>query len=150
MVRVRRAVVEVEHGFAVDEPKTKGSRRSVEIPPGVVSVLKEHRQRQLEERLAARSWEDESLVFPNARGSLLNRYRLGHHFRKIREAAGVDPRHQFRDFRHTFATLLFARGYHPKKVQEAMGHRSIRLTLDTYSHWVPSMGGTADALEDVF
>ena len=149
-IRVRRAVVETEHGFAVDEPKTKGSRRNVEIPVGVVATLKNHRQRQIEERLAAKSWQDESLVFPNADGGLLTRYRLGYHWRKMRTAASVDSAHQFRDFRHTFATLLFARGYHPKKVQEAMGHRSIRLTLDTYSHWVPSMGGTADALEDVF
>ncbi len=153
LVRVREAVVETEHGFEVGSVKTKKSRRTVEVPEKVVQALREHRQRQLEERLAARygRWPEDALVFPNARGTLMNRYRLGAHFRPLREKAGVDPSHRFSDFRHTFATLLFARGVHPKVVQEAMGHASIRLTMDTYSAFVPGAHeGFSDALEGVF
>ena len=153
LVRVREAVVETEHGFEVGAVKTKKSRRNVEIPVPVVSALREHRQRQLEEKLAARygRWPGTDLVFPNARGTLLTRYRLGSYFRPLREKAGVDPAHQFRDFRHTFATLLFARGVHPKVVQEAMGHGSIKITMDTYSAYIPGIHeGFSDALEDVF
>ncbi|HET6660358.1 MAG TPA: tyrosine-type recombinase/integrase [Rubrobacter sp.] len=54
----------------------------------------------------------------------------------------------FHDLRHTAATLLLGRGVHPKLVQELLGHSSIAMTLDRYSHWIPSMGEqTAAAME---
>jgi integrase len=57
---------------------------------------------------------------------------------------------RFHDLRHTCATLLLSRGVHPKFVQELLGHASITITLDRYSHWVPSMGDqTARAMEAV-
>lgn len=150
VVRVRNAVVETEDGFEIQKVKTKKSRRSVEFPAKVVPVLLRHRELQ-QQMSRASSWEDPELVFPTARGTLMNRYRLGHNFRKLRASAGIDPRHQFRDFRHTFATLMFARGWHPKKVQEMMGHKSIKITLDTYSHYIPGIhGGAGDALGDLF
>jgi len=52
------------------------------------------------------------------------------------------------DFRHTFATLLLARNVHPKYVQELLGHASIALTLDTYSHVLPGMDGAAASAMD--
>lgn len=150
-VRVVEAVIETELGFEVGPPKTKKSKRAVEFPSRVVAAMREHRKRQLEERVKARRWEERDLVFPNAYGGLLNRYRLGHHFRPMRERAGLDQAHQFRDLRHTFATLMFARGVHPKVVQEMMGHESIKITLDTYSHWIKGIqGGASEALGDVF
>ncbi len=57
---------------------------------------------------------------------------------------------RFHDLRHTCATLLLSRGVHPKFVQELLGHASITITLDRYSHWIPSMGDqTARAMEAV-
>ena len=57
---------------------------------------------------------------------------------------------RFHDLRHTCATLLLSRGVHPKFVQELLGHASITMTLDRYSHWIPSMGDqTARAMEAV-
>jgi hypothetical protein len=63
------------------------------------------------------------------------------------------PDIRWHDLRHTCATLLLSRGTHPKYVQQLLGHSSIQLTLDRYSHWMPSMGKHAasamdDALED--
>ena len=56
---------------------------------------------------------------------------------------------RFHDLRHTCATLLFKAGQHPKTVQELLGHSSISITLDTYSHVLPGMGdGPADAMDD--
>ena len=49
------------------------------------------------------------------------------------------PRIRFHDLRHTAATLLLSQGVHPKIVQERLGHSQISLTLDTYSHVLPSM-----------
>jgi integrase len=54
------------------------------------------------------------------------------------QSAGL-PRIRFHDLRHTCATLLLGEGVHPKIVQELLGHASIRLTLDTYSHYLPDM-----------
>jgi integrase len=56
---------------------------------------------------------------------------------------------RFHDLRHTCATLLLSRGVHPKFVQELLGHATIAITLDTYSHVMPNMGdATARAMAD--
>ncbi len=113
--------------------------------------MREHRRKQAEERLKAKKWADETLVFPNAHGGLMNRYRLGYYWRPLRERVGLGSDRKFSDFRHTFATLLFSRGIHPKIAQQLLGHSSITLTMDTYSHWIqgafPDVG---DALGDLF
>ena len=55
---------------------------------------------------------------------------------------------RFHDLRHTCATLLLLRGVHPWFVQELLGHATIAMTLDTYSHFLPSMGDqTVRAME---
>ncbi len=59
-------------------------------------------------------------------------------FRRVLERAGL-PRIRFHDLRHTAATLMLAQGVHPKVVQEALGHSQISITLDTYSHVLPTM-----------
>lgn len=150
-VRVERAIIETEHGFAVGPTKNRRSRRTVPFPESVVSVMKEHRLKLHEEAKTARKWEENDLVFPSATGTTLDRHRMFRYFSKAREHSGVDPRHQFRDFRHTFATLMFARNVHPKIVQEMMGHSSIKITMDIYSHCLPGMDeGAGDILGDVF
>ena len=64
------------------------------------------------------------------------------------EAAGL-PHMRFHDLRHTCATLLLSRGVHSRLVQELLGHTTTAITLDTYSHVMPSMGdATAKAMED--
>lgn len=150
-VMVRRAVVETEHSFGIDEVKTGMSRRRVEILSNAVRVLKEHRIRQTEERLAAKKWQDSDQVFTTTYGTLLNRYRLGHHFRRLRSRAGISTEHRIKDLRHTFATMMLERGVHPKIVQEMLGHESIRITMDTYSHWIKGIHGDhLGGFEDLF
>jgi integrase len=59
------------------------------------------------------------------------------------------PEIRFHDLRHTAATLLLSRGTHSTYVQKLLGHKSIKLTLDRYSHWMPSMGrATADGMDE--
>jgi integrase len=59
------------------------------------------------------------------------------------------PPIRFHDLRHTCATILLMAGKHPKYVQELLGHASINITLDTYSHVIEGMdGGLADAMDD--
>ena len=69
-------------------------------------------------------------------------------FKPLLERASL-PEIRFHDLRHTCATLLLGRGVHPKLVQELLGHATIAMTLDTYSHYMPSMGNqAAGAMED--
>ncbi len=68
-------------------------------------------------------------------------------FKPLLKRAGL-PKIKLHDLRHTCATLLLSRGVHPKYVQELLGHASIVMTLNRYSHWIPSMGDqTARAME---
>ena len=70
-------------------------------------------------------------------------------FKPLLKGAGL-PDIRFHDLRHTCATLLLSKGIHPTYVQNLLGHQSIRLTLDLYSHWMPPMGEqTAIAMEEV-
>jgi integrase len=72
-------------------------------------------------------------------------------FKPLLERAGLPKKIRFHDLRHTCATLLFGRGVHPKIVQELLGHANIALTLDVYSHYLPSIGDQAlGAMEEAF
>ncbi len=94
-------------------------------------------------RLAA-LWEDHGLVFPNQAGKTKNATALtARSFKPIFERAGLPEKTRFHDLRHTCATLLLKRGVHPKLVQELLGHKTISITLDIYSHVLPGMGDAA-------
>ncbi|MBA3490530.1 MAG: tyrosine-type recombinase/integrase [Rubrobacteraceae bacterium] len=70
------------------------------------------------------------------------------YFKPLLSKVGLPHSVRLHDLRHTCATLLLSRGVHPKFVQELLGHATISITLDTYSHVLPSMGGqTAAAME---
>jgi hypothetical protein len=92
--------------------------------------------------------EDQGLVFASEVGTPLNRHNLvARSFKPLLKRAGL-PEIRFHDLRHTCATLLFSKGVHPKFVQELLGHATVAITLDTYSHVLPGMGNqTADAME---
>ena len=64
---------------------------------------------------------------------------VNRHFKPLLRRAGL-PDIRWHDLRHTCATLLLSRGTHPTYVQKLLGHASVQLTLDRYSHWMPSMG----------
>ncbi len=147
---VRRAlVVKKGGGFIFTEPKTKKSRRSIPISNSLIDALKTHRRNQLEERMKlGASYQTFDLVFASEIGTpLLHGNLLRRHFKPIRDKANL-PKIRLYDLRHTTATLLLSAGENPKVVSERLGHASIVLTLDTYSHVLPSMQRTAtDKLE---
>ena len=124
-------------------PKTEKGRRSIALDPVTVAALREHRKRQLEERLAWRpSHGDQGLVFCREDGSLLHPERFVDAFERLAKSAAV-PRIRLHDLRHTHATLALAAGVHPKVVSERLGHASIAITMDTYSHAIPSLDAEA-------
>jgi integrase len=130
----------------VEETKTRRSRRRIALSPMAVEALKRHKARQNEERLRAGTrWQDNDYVFPNTIGKLLDPRSLRRRwFDKVLERAGL-PHIRFHDTRHTAATLLLLQGVHPKVVSEMLGHASIAITLDLYSHVLPDMQRDASA-----
>jgi integrase len=111
-----------------------------------LAALKAHRAVQNGERLKAGSlWQDNDLVFTSTVGTPVDVGNLTYRsFRPLLERAGL-PRIRFHDLRHTCATLLLTRTVNPKIVSEMLGHSSIAITLDTYSHVLPNMRDQAAA-----
>ncbi len=95
-------------------------------------------------------WEDNGLIFASETGTPLRQSTVDRRsFKPLLKRARLEGV-RFHDLRHTCATLLLSHGVHPKFVQELLGHASITMTLDRYSHWIPSMGDqTARAMEAV-
>jgi integrase len=123
----------------------------VRLTNSALEALKRHRAAQNEERLRLGTlWQDQGLVFPSMKGTTMNAKNLtARSFKPILERAGL-PNIRLHDLRHTCATLLLSKGVHPKLVQELLGHATISITLDTYSHVLPGMGDqTATAMESV-
>jgi integrase len=134
------------------EPKTARSRRRIPLPPSVVRALVEHRRHQNEERLkAGPDFKNLDLVFATGEGQPLIRLNIVQkHFKPILERANLPATLRLYDLRHSCATLLLAANENPKVVSERLGHASITLTMDTYSHVMPDMQqGASDKLEQM-
>jgi integrase len=145
ILQVRRILTRIPSklpgkGFEETEPKTDKGRRSIVLPPFTVEVLKQHRLRQLEEKLkAGPTWNDHDYVFCTSIGTHLNPTRdVLDVLKSLLKKAGL-PDIRFHDLRHSSATMLLSMQVHPKIVQEILGHSQINITLDIYSHVLPTM-----------
>jgi integrase len=127
-------------GYVEAEPKTEKSRRSITIAPFALEQLKQHRVRQVEEKLkAGPAWTDHDLVFSSTVGGHLHTSRiLFAQFKQLLKEADL-PDIRFHDLRHSSATMLLSLGVHPKVVQEILGHSQISMTMDIYSHVLPTI-----------
>jgi integrase len=135
-------------GLLFVTPKTSRSRRSIHMGPRLVGVLKEHRRTQLEHRLlAGELWQDQDLVFSNATGGPLDPSHQTAVFKNVVTTAKLPPM-RFHDLRHTAATLMLGSGTHPKVVSEMLGHSTVTLTLDVYSHYIPVLHDQAATMMD--
>jgi len=140
-LHIKRTISRVpKQGFKVAEPKTPKSRRCIHLTVLAISALREHRLRQNEARLAAGSaWDNQGWIFCNGIGRPIEVGKiLGQSFRPILMKAGL-PIIRFHDLRHSTASLLLSMNIHAKVVSEILGHSQISLTLDTYSHVLPSL-----------
>jgi integrase len=149
-LQVCRTLATAKGGPALTAPKTSKSRRSVSLTRSSVDALKSHLKRQLEEINRAGSlWQENGLIFASEEGQPLKRRNVTNcKFRSLRKRAGLAAI-RFHDLRHTCATLLLGRNVNPKIVSEMLGHASIAITLDTYSHVLPNMQNeAAKAMED--
>ena len=119
------------------------------MPDGVLIELKVHKIRQLVEKLAAGEiWEISGLVFTTELGKVIEPRNFLRKYYKLLKTAELEHLKFHAASRHTFATRLLEANEHPKVVQEMLGHASIVLTLDTYSHVLPEIKQAAAAKLD--
>lgn len=134
--------------WKLETPKTKASRRRIVLGTTAVAALRRQRARQNEERLIAGPlWHESDIIFATSSGDPLAHQTV---LRALdRALKRVDlPHIRFHDLRHTAATLLLADNINPKVVSELLGHTSVSITLDRYSHVLPSMQEDAAAAMD--
>jgi integrase len=152
-LRVRRSLQQVlgEPPF-FKPPKTDRGRRAVHLPVPLVEALRHHEVAQKAERLRLGDvYDNQDLVFPAADGRPWSPVAFTHAFVDLARRPGV-PRVRFHDLRHSHATALLIAGIHPKVVSERLGHSTVNITLDLYSHVLPGLDEDAakragDALE---
>jgi integrase len=138
-LQVRRTLSEARAGHRFEPPKN-GKGRSIRLTPQSAEALRSHLERQLEEiDNLGDLYRDQGLVFPSQVGTPMNARNLtARSFKRVLTRAGLRDL-RFHDLRHTFATLMLQNGEHPKVVQEMLGHATIAITMDTYSHVLPNM-----------
>jgi integrase len=132
------------------EPKTKRSRRTIDLPQVTLSALASHQMRQTEERrLAGSRWTApmvhcegrleaaEDFVFTSSVGTPLDGCNVTKRFQRLLKDAEI-PRHRFHDLRHTAATLLAVQGVHAKAIQSVLGWDQVAM-VDRYAHFVDEM-----------
>jgi integrase len=135
---IAQARVRGTHGLMYGPPKTLASRRRVDLDAATVAALREHRRRQTDERAILPIDRDQDLVFSRADGLPLDPDGVSGTFDRLQLRAGL-PRIRVHDLRHTMASLMLANGAPAKVVQERLGHSSVMVTLDIYSHVAPGM-----------
>jgi integrase len=134
VVRISRSVRRMKGSFIFSEPKTKRSRRTVELSLPALAVLRAHRQRQLEQRLmTGELWEDDDLVFPTDFGGPQDGTAISRAFSKLAREAGLEGL-RFHDLRHSSVSLLLKNGESMADVSRRAGHAGIGVTVDTYGH----------------
>jgi integrase len=142
---IRRALVAAGYEVHWSEPKTERSRRSLARDPVTLEVLRAHRARQAEEKIAlGPDYEDHDLVFAREDGQPMHPERLSKLFGASVKAAGLPPI-RLHDLRHTHATLALQAGVHPKIVSERLGHGDVGVTLNVYSHAILALEEDAAA-----
>lgn len=122
---------------ALVEPKSRRSRRVIDVDPGTMKALRQHQKQQAADRLAAGpDWPDRNLVFVTRTGSFVKPLALTALVHSIARKAGV-PDIRFHDLRHTHATLLLRAGRNLKEVSDRLGHSDPAITLRCYAHVLP-------------
>ena len=139
---VQRALQRVGQEWLFPEPKTRRSRRTVTLPRPVVASLREHRGRQLQERLrAGAAWQGDrwgDLVFCDEIGGPLSGFHVSRRFRALLALAGL-PRMRYHELRHGAASLMAAQGVPARVAMEVLGHAQISTTLNIYTHVSPEL-----------
>lgn len=137
-IYVRRALKR-SNGGELKDLKNTSSYRSIAMNDLLYEELKKHKRKQNEIKLRmGQAYNDQGFVVATKVGTFVLHSNLSRAFRLICEKIDV-PKIRFHDLRHTHASLLLSLKQHPKVVQERLGHSSIEMTMDIYSHMMPNM-----------
>ena len=139
-VYVNRSLHHLKDGsYVFTQPKSTRSRRTIALSPSAILTLRDHYEKQkLERAMLGISLKDDDLVFSQLDGKPLRPNTVTRAWTMLAGRAGVKVI-RLHDARHTHASLMLKQGVHPKIVQERLGHASIQMTLDTYSHVAPGL-----------
>jgi len=140
-VYVRPIFYRMRGQWVESEPRSAAGKRKVVLPAPVLVMLREYRKAQLEQRLkAGPDWHQEfgDLVFSTASGRPIHPANIHRELKAVLSRAGLPPI-RFHDLRHTHASLLLKDGVNPRVVQERLGHSTVSLTLQVYSHVLPDL-----------
>jgi len=148
-ISVNRGLHQLKDGsYIFTEPKSAKSRRTIALPPSAALVLKEHRERQESTRaMLGTPLKEDDLVFGTLEGKPLRPNTITRAWQMLAARCGLKVI-RLHDARHTHASLMLKKGIHPKIVQERLGHASIEMTLDIYSHVTPGLQQAAASLFD--
>jgi len=145
-IAVKRQLIPLKSGLVLQEDtKSRSSKRNISLTDDAIRELKAHKRRQAQEKLAmGEAYQNLNLCFCKEDGSYLRPENFVKVFQQQLESAGL-PKVRLHDLRHGHASLLLQRGIPAKMVQERLGHSSITMTLNLYSHVTPEMAKTAAA-----
>jgi len=148
---VTRALHQLRDGSLIfRQPKTAKGCRLISLSPSTAIVLRQHREQQEKTRqVLGLTLTDDYLVFCKVDGKPLLPNTVSHAWTKLARRTGLKGI-RLHDARHTHASLMLKQGVHPKIVQERLGHASIQITLDTYSHVAPGLQqAAANRFDDI-
>ena len=136
-IRVERSVEETKAGLRVKSPKTKRGRRNIALPPDAIAILRAHKVKILELRLALGMGNitPETWIFSTIDGDLLSPDNLSRDWRRISTARKL-PRVSFHALRHANASVLISKGVDILTISRRLGHSKPSVTLDVYGHLI--------------
>ncbi|MFH5779110.1 tyrosine-type recombinase/integrase [Heyndrickxia oleronia] len=137
---VRQAVTKKKGGgYELGPLKTEHAYRNISLDEHVIELLKNYKHEQMKYKMKNRiTYKDQDLIITNSTGSFILPRNLDREWLKDLDESML-KKIRFHDMRHTHATLLLKQGVHPKVVQERLGHYSVTVTLDMYSHVLPNI-----------
>ncbi len=138
-LRIKKTLYKIESGYLLQEPKTRDSIRTIYLDDDLIRVLRKQKVKQNLERLKyGNVYKEHNMVFAQETGEFVFPSAVNALFTRFTKQLGL-PRIRFHDLRHTHATILLSMGVNPKIVANRLGHSSVKITLDTYSHVLPEM-----------
>lgn len=148
-VRIERSLEETKQGLRLKPPKTKRGRRNISLSADAVTMLREHRKRQIELRLALGQGGPPTLVFSTIKGEHIKPNSVSRNWLRLITAKGL-PRVGFHALRHTHASALINAGVDILTISRRLGHRKASITLDVYGHLIEGAdAAAARAIEGV-
>lgn len=136
------------HRDVLGAPKTKHSRRDVDVSPQLAALLQRHRKAQAEAKLAGRLAELPAFIFTEPDGSPLDRRTFERAFARVLVKAGLGAHYSPKSLRHTYASLMISEGANVLYVARQLGHSSVAVTEKHYTRWIPQAVPAVHQLDD--